>query len=64
MKFVEGKIYIDREDKKYRYLSSSGSVVRFEDLQTGKTIVNHQSGRYRWDDIDNPRDIIAEGTEE
>ena len=64
MKFLEGKIYLDRENKKYRYVTSVGGVTKFEDLQTGKMIVNHQSGRYRWDDIDNNRDIIVEGSDE
>lgn len=59
MNFVENEIYLDREGKEYKYLHKAGGVIIFEDLQTGNNIAQHSSGRYRWDDVEHPRDIVG-----
>jgi hypothetical protein len=59
MNFVENDIYLDREGKEYRFIAKVGGVTKFEDIKSGKTIVQHQSGRYRWDDNDHPKDIVT-----
>ena len=58
MNFVEHEFYIDREAKEYKYLYKTGGVTVFESTE-GKRIVQHFSGRFRWDDKDHPRDIIG-----
>jgi len=58
MDFVENEIYVDREDNEYRYLYKTGGVTVFESTDN-KKVVQHFSGRYRWDDQDHPRDIIG-----
>ena len=59
MNFVEGEIYLDREGKEYKYLHKSGNVVVFEETTTGNRIVQHSSGKFRWDDEEHPRDIVG-----
>ena len=60
MDFVENEIYVDREGNEYKFLRKIGGVAIFEPLDSKrKRIVQHFSGRYRWDDQDHPRDIIG-----
>jgi hypothetical protein len=58
MEFVENEIYVDRQGNEYKYLHKVGGVTVFED-KDGSRIVQHFSGRFRWDDQDHPRDIIG-----
>lgn len=58
MVFVENEVYVDREGNEYKYLYKTGGVTVFESADD-KRIVQHFSGRYRWDDQDHPRDIIG-----
>jgi hypothetical protein len=58
MNFVENEIYVDRDGNEYRYLYKTGGVTVFESTDN-KKVVQHFSGRYRWDDQDHPRDIIG-----
>ena len=58
MNFVENEIYVDRDGNEYRYLYKTGGVTVFESTDN-KKVVQHFSGRDRWDDQDHPRDIIG-----
>jgi hypothetical protein len=58
MQFTENETYVDRTGNEYVYLYKIGGVVVFKSAD-GKRIVQHFSGRYRWDAQDHPRDIIG-----
>lgn len=56
IKFEVGKIYEDRVGNKYTYLYKNSNVTVFE--IGDKKAARHESGRYRWDDVDTDMDIV------
>jgi hypothetical protein len=59
MNFAQGDVYLDRDNRKYTFIERRGSVLVFEDVTTKKNVVLNSVGRYRWDNQDDNRDIVA-----
>ena len=59
MNFIVGEIYKDRDDNHYEFIERHGGVTIFINIKTGERVIQHMSGRFRWDDIDTSRDIIG-----
>ena len=59
MNFAQGDIYLDRDSREYTFIERRGGVLIFEDVTTKKNVVLNSVGRYRWDNQDDNRDIIA-----
>jgi hypothetical protein len=62
MKFIEGRVFIDRVGTRYTFLKKSGGVTTFVD-ESVKLVCRNENGWYRWDDIQTPVDIISEYVE-
>ena len=56
MAFAIGKEYPTRDGRIARRIAGWGQLPTFE--LDGRTIVQAADGRYRFDGIDNPRDIL------
>ena len=64
LNFEEDKIYVDREGTKYVFIDRRGGVTIFKDMSTNKHACKNINGQYRWDNKDDPRDIIGEYIDE
>lgn len=60
MKFEIGNTYKDRAGNEWRHIAGWGPLPKFEDVKTGKVIVQNPDGGYRWDGEDAPRDMVGE----
>ena len=59
MTFIENGIYVDRDNTQYRYIERRGGVTVFMNLTTNERAIRNSVGRFRWDDLDTPVDIIG-----
>jgi hypothetical protein len=59
MQFIANEIYLSRDGREYVYCERRSNVHIFKTVDLGESHVVNINGRWRWDDVDHPSDIIG-----